>query len=1048
MSAEHPSVLVLLVASNGEPWLPAVVDGLKAQTWDDVEVLAVDNASTDRSRALLEKAFGREQVVSLDRRVGYGRALAAALKVASDRGTPADAFLLLHDDAAMDPGAVEALVGALTRERVGIVGAKLLEWDSPEKLQEVGLTTDRFGRLFNPLERGELDQGQHDGLKEVFFSSSACLLVARGVVETVGLLDLRYVALRDDFDFCWRARVAGFRSVVTSEARVRHAVASYRQLRPGAVESRVRYFSERNMIASLIKNYSIPYLAVALPVTLAISIVNSLLFLLTGRRRAARQILSAVQWNLVHLPSTLRARARSQRRRRTPDAEVVRFMVRGVPRVRTYVERALEQVVGEPAVGIEESEGLIVDAPRARLRDRIKAHPIGITMGVLAIAYLIGARHLYGSGGLAGRDLAPFPGGPGDFFREFFSGWRTAGTGGAAPASPSLLLSGLLSVLTFGSTRIAERILYLSLLPLAAGAAWRLAGALELPARARRVSALAYGLSPLALAAFSQGRLSDLVLAAALPVLLLPVLRAAGLAPPGGWRSFAAGTLGLAVVASIAPWALVAVVGSSIVVALGLAITGGGSHAGRAVGAAFVQTVGALLLLLPWSVELFRPGSPLGSRPGPLGAGATDLIRLLPHPPGGVPGSFAWAFPAAAGAGLVLAAGARERAARVLAIAGTASVLLAWAVARGVPWIAPRPGLPLVLAVVCMAMLVGFAAEAIVPALSSRSFGGYHLALGGLAVYAAAALAIGVGFVARGHFDGLQRSGALAPAFFAAEKRELGDFRVLWVSGSRRALHADLTAPEGETMLTYDSARTGPGEKRLEQALAAVVAQRTEHAGRLLAPLGVRYVVLRPGADPVVERAFARQTDVHFSQRFHGSQIVANDAWLPVASSISSPLWIAASRASPARASDAVASAPDDPGRVSALRRVRPGAWAGSLAPASRYVVLGEEFSPDWKLVAGGQSSPAVRSFGWATAFRVPGVAAPAAAASTSPTPSPSRASPKPAPTPAPAAGGTPVAIAWTGRTPHLLALLGELVLLLALATAWSRRAATDRGER
>src|SRR5437867_8093909 len=110
MSTEATSVLVLLVASDAGSWLTDVIEGVRSQTYDDVEVLAIDNASTDRSRALLEKAFGRANIVTLDRRVGYGRALAAGLKVAAERGSTADAFLLLHDDAAMDPATIEAMV--------------------------------------------------------------------------------------------------------------------------------------------------------------------------------------------------------------------------------------------------------------------------------------------------------------------------------------------------------------------------------------------------------------------------------------------------------------------------------------------------------------------------------------------------------------------------------------------------------------------------------------------------------------------------------------------------------------------------------------------------------------------------------------------------------------------------------------------------------------------------------------------------------------------------------------------------------------------------
>jgi GT2 family glycosyltransferase len=1021
MSTEAASVLVLLVASDAQSWLPDVIEGIRNQTYDDVEVLAIDNASTDRSRALLEKAFGGANVVSLDRRVGYGRALAAGLKVAAERGSTADAFLLLHDDAAMDPANIEAMVEALGRERVGIVGSKLVEWDEPDRLQEVGLTTDRYGRIYNPLERGELDQGQHDGLKEVFYSSSACLLVSRDVVERIGLFDLRYVALRDDFDLCWRARIAGYRTVVTTDARVRHVVASHRALRPGTpVGGRARYFSDRNMFASLIKNYSLLFLIVALPVTFFVSILNAVIFALTGRRDSAKQTLSALQWNIVHLPATLRLRVRSQRARTVSDRDVAKLMVRGAPRIRDYVARTFERVAGDPAIGIDEEVELGDDSElRSRSgRGFLKSHPVGIAAVLFGIVYLFGARHLFGNGGLAGADLAPFPPRTRDFFTEFFSGWRSAGTGGAAPASPALFLSGILSIVSFGSVRFAERILVLSLIPLAAASASRCAGALGLPPRAKRAAAVAYALSPLALASFSQGRIPDLILAAALPALLLPALRAGGLASAGGWRSMGAGVLGLAAVASFSPWALPAIVVASIILAGASAISGNRDTALRLALTGLVQTTFAAVLLLPWTVELFKSGSPLGARPGPYGVPLTELVRTAPGGVIPIPAVFAWAFPAIAAAGVLLAISLRQKVANTLALAGTASVLLAWAVSRGVPWIAPRPALPLTLAAVAIALLAGIAAEGLVPSLSSRSFGIFHLVFGSLAVLGMMVGAMGVGFLARGTYRGLTRAGDLVPAFFISERSQLGDFAVLWVNGDAGRLRVDLSSPSGETALTYSDRRTNGGERYLEGVVASMLARRTEQGGRLLAPLGVRYIVLRSGVDRDVERAFERQVDIRFAQRFRGAEIVANDAWLPVAGGVSSLRWVAASRAPAGSAAAAAAGAPADPGRSGALRERGPGRFEGDIALTARSLFVAQEFSGRWRATSGSARIAPARSFGWATAFQTTG------------------------------SGARHLEVGWHGQGAHRAAILVEFLALIAIGGAWSRRAARERGER
>jgi len=143
---DDPSILVLLVATDGAAWLPEVLKGLRAQQYRPIKVLAVDNASADGSGAILAKAFGVRRIVSLERRIGYGRALAAGLKIATERRLDADAFLILHDDAALGPGAVESMVRTMQTTGAGIVGAKLLEWDNPLLLQDFGQTTDRYGR--------------------------------------------------------------------------------------------------------------------------------------------------------------------------------------------------------------------------------------------------------------------------------------------------------------------------------------------------------------------------------------------------------------------------------------------------------------------------------------------------------------------------------------------------------------------------------------------------------------------------------------------------------------------------------------------------------------------------------------------------------------------------------------------------------------------------------------------------------------------------------------------------------------------------------------
>jgi hypothetical protein len=87
-------------------------------------------------------------------------------------------FCLMHDDVALEPNAIGLLVEELYRSNAGIVGPKLVDWDRPAVLQHVGLSADRVGVTLETAEAGELDQEQHDAVRDVFCVPTACLLGA------------------------------------------------------------------------------------------------------------------------------------------------------------------------------------------------------------------------------------------------------------------------------------------------------------------------------------------------------------------------------------------------------------------------------------------------------------------------------------------------------------------------------------------------------------------------------------------------------------------------------------------------------------------------------------------------------------------------------------------------------------------------------------------------------------------------------------------------------------------------------------------------------
>ncbi|TMA56751.1 MAG: glycosyltransferase family 2 protein [Deltaproteobacteria bacterium] len=277
-----PSVLVIVVAKDGEGWLPDCLLSLSRQAYRRMAVVGVDNGSSDRSREILESALGADRVLEGGEQRGFAGAVGLAMR--TDAAREADYLLLLHDDAMLAPDAIVNLVDAAERVGgVGIAGPKILDAIDRRVLRQIGMSTDRFGYPYSPLEAGEIDQGQYDRIREVRFVSSCAMLVAKDAWAKIGPPDERFTHALEDLDFCWRAQLAGFHVLMAPAAVAFHRRASVRGERAGSPRpARARYYRERGALASVLKNYGILSLVWVLPLYILQGLVRLSLLLGDG----------------------------------------------------------------------------------------------------------------------------------------------------------------------------------------------------------------------------------------------------------------------------------------------------------------------------------------------------------------------------------------------------------------------------------------------------------------------------------------------------------------------------------------------------------------------------------------------------------------------------------------------------------------------------------------------------------------------------------------------------------------------------------------------
>jgi N-acetylglucosaminyl-diphospho-decaprenol L-rhamnosyltransferase len=217
----------------------------------DMEVLVVDNASSDGSQAMVGSRFPDVRLIENKENVGFARANNQA--IALSRGRYA---LMINSDAIATPGAIQAMVDwADAESHAGIVGAQLLNPDGsfqashtsfPTLWQEFLILTG-LGRLLRGRWYPSRGPMQDRGPQLVDYVEGACLLVRRQAMEEVGGLDEGYFMYAEEVDWCYAMKQGGWQVWYQPNARIIHyggASSCHRRTQREAdlYRSRVRFF--------------------------------------------------------------------------------------------------------------------------------------------------------------------------------------------------------------------------------------------------------------------------------------------------------------------------------------------------------------------------------------------------------------------------------------------------------------------------------------------------------------------------------------------------------------------------------------------------------------------------------------------------------------------------------------------------------------------------------------------------------------------------------------------------------------------------------------
>lgn len=229
-NVDAPRLSVVMVTYNSAHVVAEALDALP----HDVEIIVVDNASTDDTIEVVAKIRPDARIMASQKNYGFARAVNRGAAEARS-----STLLLLNPDAVVGDDAVTKVAASLDHDpTIGIVAPLVIEGDGSLATLAAGFEPtiwrmfthasglSRFAQPGSMLGGHYLMRGHRleRPLIDVEWVSGGCLFVRKSVWSALGGLTERWFMYAEDVDFCLRAGDAGWRSILLTGATASHAV--------------------------------------------------------------------------------------------------------------------------------------------------------------------------------------------------------------------------------------------------------------------------------------------------------------------------------------------------------------------------------------------------------------------------------------------------------------------------------------------------------------------------------------------------------------------------------------------------------------------------------------------------------------------------------------------------------------------------------------------------------------------------------------------------------------------------------------------------------
>jgi GT2 family glycosyltransferase len=308
-----PLVSVIIVNTNELHHLIRCLPTVRQQSYPNVEVLIVDNQSTDGSVEYIRSHYPEMRVIESKVNLGYPGANNLGFEMANG-----EFFAVLNPDTMVDRDWLIELVVALeAHPRAGLATSKVLLMDDHSKINACGNVVSVAGLTFC---RGVGEPSTaFSQQEEVLAVSGAAFLIRRSTIDAIGPFDAGFVAYLEETELSLRARLAGINSLFVPASHAYH----HYSFRFGEKKC---FHIEKNRYYMLLKLFQLRTLLLLAPILLFSELLVWSYMLMKGRRYLYQKWLS-YRWLWQHRATIRASRISTQNLRLVSDRELLQLCV-------------------------------------------------------------------------------------------------------------------------------------------------------------------------------------------------------------------------------------------------------------------------------------------------------------------------------------------------------------------------------------------------------------------------------------------------------------------------------------------------------------------------------------------------------------------------------------------------------------------------------------------------------------------------------------------------------------------------------------------------